>query len=172
MSPRMNPFLSEELVSERPVVVRRRVKWGECDPAGVVYTPVFSEYAISAFQMFLGALLGPPLQEQLRALDLNTPLRALSFDFKRSLYPEQVFDMTVRVREVRNTTFALDIHFTDGPGQEILAAHLVVICVHHAERKSRAVPERLRELLEDYRGRWPAPALATEESTHEENSRS
>ena len=28
----------EYLVSERPLRVRRRVRWGECDPAGVAYT--------------------------------------------------------------------------------------------------------------------------------------
>ena len=35
----MTSLPSEALISRAPVIVRRRVKWGECDPAGVVYTP-------------------------------------------------------------------------------------------------------------------------------------
>ncbi len=35
---------TEAVLADTPFVVRRRVKWGECDPAGVVYTPSFSEY--------------------------------------------------------------------------------------------------------------------------------
>ena len=46
---------TEYIVSELPLVVRRRVKWGECDPAGVVYTVSFSEYVISAAELFYGA---------------------------------------------------------------------------------------------------------------------
>lgn len=37
---------TEHVLSQLPFVVRRRVKWGECDPAGVVYTVTFSEYVI------------------------------------------------------------------------------------------------------------------------------
>ena len=28
----------ESVVSRTPLVVRRRVRWADCDPAGVVYT--------------------------------------------------------------------------------------------------------------------------------------
>ena len=153
----MNAYISEQRTGELPVVVRRRVKWGECDPAGVVYTPVFSEYAISAFQIFLETVLGSPMQQVLSELDFNTPLRALSFDFKRSLYPEQLFDMTVYMGEMRNTTFVVEVRFSDEAGREVMAASITAICVHYTERKSRAIPERARELFDAYRSRCPLP---------------
>lgn len=147
----MNRALGEELVQEIPVVIRRRVKWGECDPAGVVYTPVFSEYAVSAFYAFLGCVLGDPLQEKLGALDLNTPVRALSFDFQRSLYPDQWFEMRVWLCEVRTTTFAVQVVAADTSGAQVMTADLTAICTHYAERKSRPVPAEFRERLESYR---------------------
>ena len=49
---------SEQMISTLPVVVRRRVKFGECDPAGVVYTPIFSEYTLSTYQWFLSGHAG------------------------------------------------------------------------------------------------------------------
>ncbi len=32
---------TEHVVADTPFTVRRMVKWGHCDPAGVVYTVVF-----------------------------------------------------------------------------------------------------------------------------------
>jgi acyl-CoA thioester hydrolase len=142
-----------ETAVEYPVTLRRRVAWGECDPAGVVYTPVFSEYAVSAFQAFLACVLGDPLQEQLRRMDLRTPVRALSFDFQRSLYPDQWFDMSVWLCEIRGTTFAIQVVATDLQNQVVMTADLTAICTHHDERKSRPVPPELRERLEAYRKR-------------------
>ena len=98
-----------ELLDDSPVTLRRRVAWGECDPAGVVYTPVFSEYAVSAFQAFLACVLGDPLQEQLRSMDVQVPVRALSFDFQRSLRPDQCFDLAIWLCEIRGTTFATQV---------------------------------------------------------------
>ena len=157
----MNGLVSEAVIGVEPVVLRRRVKWGECDPAGVVYTPVFSEYAISAFWAFLGILLGHPLQDTLRRLDLTTPVRALSFDFQRSLRPDEVFDITVLLRELSERTFTTSLRLTDASGQTIADVVLTAICVHHQERKSRLIPQALRELLVDYRRRCPAFGSAT-----------
>src|SRR5439155_20898499 len=39
-------FSTEQVIGTTPVVIRRRVKWGDCDPAGVVYTVTFGEYVI------------------------------------------------------------------------------------------------------------------------------
>lgn len=49
---------TEHIISTIPCAIRRRVKSGECDPAGVVYTAAFSEYVISAAELFYGALFG------------------------------------------------------------------------------------------------------------------
>ena len=157
----MNGLVSEAVIGVEPVVLRRRVKWGECDPAGVVYTPVFSEYAISAFWAFLGILLGHPLQDTLRRLDLTTPVRALSFDFQRSLRPDEIFDITVLLRELGERTFTTNLRLTDPSGQTIADVVLTAICVHHQERKSRLIPQALRELLVDYQRRCPTFSSAT-----------
>ena len=43
---------TEAVVSKQPFTVRRRVRFGDCDPAGVVYTVQFSEYVVSAMDLF------------------------------------------------------------------------------------------------------------------------
>ena len=47
---------TERVLSTTPFVVRRRVKWRECDPADVTYTVAFSGYVISAAELFCGFL--------------------------------------------------------------------------------------------------------------------
>lgn len=142
---------AEEVQTEQPVVLRHRVRWGECDPAGVVYTPRFSEYVVAAVDYFYECLLGEPLQEKLRDLDLGLPAKALSFEFKRSLRPDQRFDMSVRVGEIRNRTFDLCVGAIDLEGNELFVATFTPICVRQGVRVGRPIPPPLKDLLTIYR---------------------
>ena len=49
---------TEYVLSERPFVVRRTVRWGDCDPAGVVYTGRFTDYLLGAVGLFTDHLAG------------------------------------------------------------------------------------------------------------------
>lgn len=146
----------EQLTERLPVTVRRRVRWGDCDPAGVVYTPRFAEYVVAAFHTFLEVLLGAPLSRQLATLDLGTPAKALSFEFKRSLWPDQEFITTARVADIRNRTFDLLFDARDTDGQEVFLARFTAICVYTGRREARPIPAQLREKLEAYRDHCPA----------------
>src|SRR5437899_4680260 len=100
---------TEHVIGTRPLVVRRHVKWGDCDPAGVVYTVTFAEYVISAAELFYGSFFGTTPQRAKEQQGFGTPSRALSFDFQRSLRPDEEFDMTVTVADVHSRTYVLDI---------------------------------------------------------------
>jgi acyl-CoA thioesterase FadM len=140
----------EYLLGERPLTVRRRVKWGECDPAGVVYTATFADYVISAAELFYGALFGTLPQQAKDELGFGTPSRALSFDFVRSLRPDEEFDMTVRVADVRSRTYVLDIAATTPHGEPVFNALLTPVCVARPERRSIDIPPVFRQTLLDY----------------------
>jgi len=141
----------EYVVNEVPFTVRRRVKWSECDPAGVVYTAIFSEYVLSTTELFYSSLFGGPPQSMKSAMDCGTPTRALAFDFQRSLRPDDEFDMTVTVTDVRTHTFVLEIDARTLEGDVVFQATLTPICIGRGERRGVAVPERLRTKLEQYR---------------------
>ena len=85
------------------------------------------------------------------ALDCGTPTRALAFDFQRSLKPDDEFDMTVTVIDVRTRTFVLEIDARTREGDVVFHATLTPICIGRAERRGVAVPEVLRTKLEQYR---------------------
>ena len=141
---------TEHIVSERPLVIRRRVKWGDCDPAGVVYTPTFSEYVISAAELFYGSLFGTTPQRAKHEQGFGTPSRALSFDFRLSLRPDDEFDMTVTVAGIHSRTYVLDITGRTPAGEVIFVAMLTPVCVARDERRSIDIPPAFREALERY----------------------
>lgn len=143
-----------------PLSFRRRIKWGECDPAGVVYTPRFADYVVEAYQDFLAHMLEGPLQEKLVEHDLGTPAKQLNILFTRSLWPDQTIDLRVRVSDVRQRSFDVVVNAIDADGAEAFSGVLGVVCVHHGVRQARAIPPVLRERLCAYRDRFPlAPAV-------------
>src|SRR4051812_12912846 len=137
----------EEVVGHRPLVLRRRVKWGECDPAGVVYTAVFSDYVIAAAELFYESLFGMPPQRAKRHHGFGTPTRALTFDFRLSLRPDDVFDLSVNVIEVNTRTYTLKVTGSTADGEIIFVSHLTPVCVAREERRSISIPDDFRTAL-------------------------
>ena len=144
--------VTEQVVALTPLRIRRRVKWGECDPAGVVYTVRFSDYVISAFELFMRHLLDGAFQGAKDEHGFGTPAKALSLEFLASLRPDDEFEMTVLVADIRNRTFDLDIDGRDLDGKVLFRGRLTPITIKRGDR-SRAIelPAMLRERLESYR---------------------
>lgn len=138
---------SEWQISAQPFVVRRRVKWGECDPAGVVYTVNFTEYVISTANRFYAFLLGAPVETGKDSQGFGTPVKALNFVFNSSLRPDELFDMSVTVIDVRERSFDLAIEGTRVTGESIFSATLSPICIARSERRSIAIPTEFRNRL-------------------------
>jgi acyl-CoA thioesterase FadM len=141
---------TEHIINDTPLVIRRRVKWGECDPARVVYTVTFSEYVISAAELFYGSVFGTTPQVAKDKFGFGTPTRALTFDFRSSLRPDEEFDMTATVADVRSRTFVLHISGRTPAGKDVFFADLTPICVARDERRAIEIPVPLRPALEKY----------------------
>jgi acyl-CoA thioesterase FadM len=136
------------------VIVRRRVSWGECDPAKVVYTPRFADYLVAAYGWFTRVELPDAL-----VLDdgtrLTTPIKALSLEFHHVLRPEDLFDMTVAVLSVRTRTFDLLVSGSSPDGNPHFTGRLSPIVVDSANFRSVAIPPRARSALLAYEQVFP-----------------
>jgi acyl-CoA thioesterase FadM len=152
---------TEYVLSEQPFVVRRQVRWGECDPAGVVYTASFSDYVVCVAELFYGSLFGGTPQAVKHQHGFGTPTRALDFDFRRSLWPDDVFDVSVDVAEIRTRTFTLRMTARKADGEIAFIARLTPICIQRGVRESIEMPAVLRAALVQYRTRCDAAAAPT-----------
>jgi acyl-CoA thioester hydrolase len=144
--------VSTEYVSSfAPFTVRRRVRFGECDPAGVVYTVRFSDYAVSAMELFLAELLQARRAQQAEIYGVDMPLKALRFTFSRALRCDDEFAMAVTIGDIRERTFDLNITARSDAGAELFEAVLSPICIHPSgERRSVLIPPAMRERFADY----------------------
>jgi len=142
---------TESVISAAPFVVRRRVKWSECDPAGVVDTVVFSEYVLSAAELFYERLFGIPPQRAKEEQGFGTPSRALSLDSRRPLRRDEEFDMTIEVGAMATCAYRLDVTARIADGSIAFTAQLTSECIARDECRAIPVPAALRRAIEGYR---------------------
>ena len=145
----------EWVLEQSPFVVRRRVKWGECDPANAVYTPWFSEYVISAVMLFYEQLAGENFEAMRARFGIDLPTRGLRLDFTGTLQPDQLFDMTVTVGELRSRSYDLNVIARRPDGDPVFSAVLSPICVARNRRVGVAIPDGFRDLLVARKDRIP-----------------
>lgn len=137
---------TEYVLSEHPFVVRREVRWGDCDPAGVVYTGRFTDYLLGAVSLFsdqiannsgrLGAAHG-----------VGMPCKAMSFEFIGTLWPNDVIDIECWVEAIRTRTFDIRCMARRPDGRMVFDAMFSPICVKANERVSTPIPDSLRAAL-------------------------
>jgi acyl-CoA thioesterase FadM len=152
---------TEEIVSDRPLVVRRVARWGDCDPAGIVYTPRFLDYVVSAYEAFIGLMLGGPIHTMKTAAGVDFPVRGVEIDFRSRLPLDSLFDMEARVGEIRSRTFDLHIAakgiVSDGkrPGPLVFRARISPVTIDRFTKAAVPLPEALRARLETYAAEHP-----------------
>lgn len=151
MTPPDQMIATEYVVSVMPFVVRRQVRWSECDPAGVVFTGVFPNYVISAVQLLREHLFGS-WGDRLKASGAGAPAKAISLEFHRMLEPGTRFDMTVLVPDVNEKTVRYDVRAELENGDAVFDAQLTSIFITPGNRpRSQPIPAEIRSIFEGYR---------------------
>lgn len=152
---------TEEIVSDEPLVIRRVVRWGDCDPAGVAYTPRFLDYVVSAHEALISLMLGGPIHTMKEAAGVDFPVRGVEIDFRARLPLDSQFDMEVRIGEIRSRTF--DIHVVariaaaEGKreGPVTFVARISPVTIDHFSRAAVPLPAPFRARLEIYAAAHP-----------------
>ena len=142
------PDYTEALIARRPIVVRRRVLWSDCDPARIVYTGRIFDYVSSAYGWFLREVLNEG--EPLAASGLGTPMKAMSLEFHAMLWPDDWFEMTVRVTGIRTRTFDLEVTSKSDKGTALFSGKVSPIFVSDSTKVSCDIPDPFRAKLEHY----------------------
>jgi acyl-CoA thioester hydrolase len=140
------------IVSRDPLVVRRRVRWGDCDPAQVVYTPQFAHYSVDAIEAFFDEVIGKRPYAVSTGGSISFPMRALALQYLSFLVAGDQFDMTVQLGEVRRRTFDIDIEArcADRP---VFRVKATPIATDMKQRVAVEIPEAIRASLAAYAGR-------------------
>jgi acyl-CoA thioesterase FadM len=139
---------TEFVLSAAPFVVRRRVRWGECDPAGVVYTGKFTDYLLSSTMLFHDHLMGDFAEGFRKKMGIETPCKSMSLIFSRALWPNETFDMHVAVGDIRTTSYDVQVRAVVADGSQVFTGQVSMVCIPRDERRSMPIPDDMRQRLE------------------------
>ncbi|WP_270936323.1 acyl-CoA thioesterase [Falsiroseomonas oryzae] len=80
-----------------PFVHVRRIRWGESDPARIVYTARFLDFAMDAIEAFFTDRLGASFYEFNADHGCGTPFVHVELDFRSPLTPRDTLATEVRL---------------------------------------------------------------------------
>jgi YbgC/YbaW family acyl-CoA thioester hydrolase len=124
----------------------RVVRWGDCDPAGVVYAARYSEYLVDAVMSFLDRT-GYGVTAPGGSSDVGLPCKHMALTFNVSLFPGDVIDIDVRVAEIREHTFDLVVKARLPDERLAFEGSFAPICIDRETRKRVRIPVGLRQAL-------------------------
>ncbi|MFJ7792596.1 acyl-CoA thioesterase [Pseudomonas sp. NPDC096950] len=129
------------------VFVSRTILFGDCDPAGVVYTPRFSYFAVEAVYVALDKWLGAPGLRTLMGFNILPPVRAMSLEMLTSLSWDDQLNIKVSVARLGDHSFTFLVEGFVGDETLSFVANITHVCVSPETRQVVALPEQLRALL-------------------------
>jgi 4-hydroxybenzoyl-CoA thioesterase len=131
-------------------VCRRRILWGDSDPAGVIYTPRVFHYAIETVEEWLIKILGHNWMSLQSELKLDTPTVKMGCEFFHPLRTGDFVDISLKIEKMGNAS----IHYAiKGFNEQKIYCFEVkqVSCFVNAETfKAISIPRKLRIKLEKY----------------------
>jgi acyl-CoA thioesterase FadM len=128
---------------------RLSVRFGSCDPAGIVYTPEYLNLFNGVIEDWYGEALGLPYHELVRTRRTGLGYAHVSADFAKPSSMGDVLDVAVIVRDIGHASVTLTVHaFKDAV--ECVRSTFVTVTTSLVDHKSIALPDDLRLALKNY----------------------
>lgn len=132
-----------------PFTTTRTVVFGDCDPAGIVYTPRIAYFVIEAIHEFLSHRLGGEGLRKVFAMGILPPARALSVEFLSPMTWDEVISIEVRGEAPGTTSFSFAVEGRQASGEVTFRASMTQVCINAESKQPTALPDALRQALAD-----------------------
>ena len=130
-----------------PFITTRTVVFGDCDPAGIVYTPRIAYFVIEAIHEFLSDRLGGEGLRKVFAMDILPPARALSIEFLSPMTWDEVISIEVGSEAPGTTSFGFVVEGRQASGEVTFRASMTQVCICPESKQPIALPDALRQAL-------------------------
>lgn len=128
-------------------VENRTILFGECDPAGILYTPRICEYIVEGALRFLSNRLGEPFERYTFARGLNLPARNLLVDFVQPLTWDDEIQIRAGLVEFRTHAYTVQVTAFRDSDTVAFSGRLTQVCVNKDTRALAEIPGELRNAL-------------------------
>ncbi|NIS88590.1 MAG: acyl-CoA thioesterase [Woeseiaceae bacterium] len=135
-------------MSEQHFVHERTILFGECDPAGILYTPRICEYVVESALLFLTHILEQPFERYIFSQSMSLPARNLDVDFLKPLTWDDTIKLYASVAEVRRHAYTILITALNDKGETAFTGRLTQVCISTEKKCVTSIPSRLRDVLE------------------------
>lgn len=131
--------------------VTRRVSWGDCDPAGIIYTPRVLDYAMETLEAWNREVLGVPWIKLNREMSMGMPTVRAELDFLAAPAPDEDVVTELRVEQVGRSSITFLITGDDGNGRAFFRVKVTSCLISRPAFKPTPIPDDLLERIHDYR---------------------
>ena len=108
-------------------VHRRTVRFGECDPAGVVYYPVFFHWFHETMEAWFEEALGVSYDEVLKTCGF--PAADISSQFRKPIQMGEKIELHLCIEHLGRSSLALRINVCDLDGGQRATALVRCVCI-------------------------------------------
>jgi len=148
--PDVDAICPSELKSH-PFTVTRTVKWGDCDPAGIIYTPRVLDYAMEILEAWYREVVGVTWLKLNREMSMGVPTVRAELDFLAAPQPDQDMVLDLLVEDLGRSSITLLVTGRDQAGKAYFRAKLVSCFISRPAFKPIAIPPELRDRIQGYR---------------------
>ena len=128
---------------------RIKVRFGDCDPAGLVYYPVLFHYCHAAMEEFFGARCGVEYARLVSDERLGFPTVNARAEFFEPLVYGDTAEVEVWASRSGRTSVTFEYRLRRASdGRECASATLVQVAMNLDERRAVPLPEPLRRAFE------------------------
>jgi acyl-CoA thioesterase FadM len=132
------------------------IRFGHCDPAGIVYTPQYFHLFNTVLEEWYAQALGISYYELIGPRRTGLGYAHASADFAKPARMGETLEVAVVIEALGRSSVTLKLHaFKDG--LECARGSFVTVVTSLAEHKAIPVPDDLRAAFEAYRDRCAIP---------------
>lgn len=142
----MPPF-EEIRLARRRFVHKRKIQWGDCDPAAIVYTPRFLDYALEAIDAWMGEILGADWYTMNTKLGIGGPQVQATLDFHSPAHGGEVLDLHVTLEKATRSTLAFLVQGRIAK-RHIYTARCITVIIDRKRFKSIPLPPSFRRRVD------------------------
>lgn len=130
-----------------PFISNRTILFGDCDPAGIVYTPRIAYFVIEAIHEFLSHRLGGEGLRKVFAMGILPPAKALTVEFVAPMTWDEVISIEVRSEPPGTTSFSFAVEGRQASGEVTFRASMTQVSICPESKQPVPLPAALRHAL-------------------------
>ena len=131
--------------------VRRIVNWGDCDPAGFIYTPRVLDYACETIDSWFREELSASWWQLKSSGKLGLPTVNAVCNFISIVRPDQSLELNLYIRDIGRSSIVFEVEGMATGNRLAFRVKLVSCAIEMVKHRATRIPDWMRKKCEAYK---------------------